>query len=58
MTVDAWFNYWIAEIKAKTVRWSTLSSYKDRYNKNIKEIVGGMVKLHCPLCSLMRVKMA
>ena len=32
MTVDAWFNYWITEIKAKTVRWSTLSIYKDRYN--------------------------
>ena len=38
MTVDAWFEYWITEIKAKTVRWSTLSSYKDRYNKNIKEL--------------------
>ncbi len=40
MTVDAWFHYWISEIKAKTVRWSTLSSYKDRYNKNIREIIG------------------
>lgn len=52
MTVDAWFNYWITEIKAKTVRWSTLSSYKDRYNKNIKEIMGSMVvsdvkPMHC-----------
>lgn len=52
MTVDAWFNYWISEIKAKTVRWSTLSSYKDRYNKNIKEIIGNMVvsdvkPMHC-----------
>ena len=52
MTVDAWFNYWISEIKVKTVRWSTLSSYKDRYNKNIKEIIGNMVvsdvkPMHC-----------
>ena len=52
MTVDAWFNYWIGEIKAKTVRWSTLSSYKDRYNKNIKEIIGNMLisdvkPMHC-----------
>lgn len=52
MTVDVWFNYWISEIKAKTVRWSTLSSYKDRYNKNIKEIIGGMIvsdvkPMHC-----------
>lgn len=52
MTVDAWFGYWISEIKEKTVRWSTLSSYKDRYNKNIKEIIGNMVisdvkPIHC-----------
>lgn len=52
MMVDAWFNYWITEIKSKTVRWSTLRSYKDRYNKNIKEIIGSMVisdvkPMHC-----------
>lgn len=52
MTVDAWFEYWISEIKAKTVRWSTLGSYKDRYNKNIKEIIGSMIisdvkPMHC-----------
>lgn len=52
MTVDAWFKYWISEIKAKTVRWSTINSYKDRYNKNIKEIIGSMVisdvkPMHC-----------
>ncbi|MCI8308236.1 MAG: tyrosine-type recombinase/integrase [Lachnospiraceae bacterium] len=52
MTVDAWFEYWISEIKEKTVRWSTLSSYKDRYNKNIKEIIGKMIvsevkPMHC-----------
>ena len=52
MTVDTWFNYWISEIKEKTVRWSTLSSYKDRYNKNIKELIGNMIvsdvkPMHC-----------
>lgn len=52
MTVDAWFDYWINEIKVKTVRWCTLSSYKDRYNKNIKEIIGNMIisdvkPMHC-----------
>lgn len=52
MTVDAWFDYWISDIKGKTVRWSTISSYKDRYEKNIREIVGRMqiseVKpMHC-----------
>ena len=52
MTVDAWFNYWIAEIKAKTVRWSTIRSYRDRYIKNIKELIGNMLvsdikPMHC-----------
>lgn len=52
MTVDAWFEYWINEIKAKTVRWSTLRSYQDRYNKNVKEIIGSMLvsdvkPIHC-----------
>ncbi len=52
ITVDAWFEYWIKEIKEKTVRWSTLSVYKDRYNKNIKKIIGRMIisevkPMHC-----------
>ena len=52
MTVNAWFEYWITEIKGKTVRWSTLGSYKDRYNKNIKEVIGKMIisevkPMHC-----------
>ncbi len=52
ITVDAWFSYWITEIKEKTVRWSTLRSYRDRYEKNVREIIGNMsigdVKpMHC-----------
>jgi integrase len=52
MTVDAWFDYWISEIKGKTVRWSTLNSYNDRYNKNIKHVIGNMTikevkPMHC-----------
>lgn len=52
MTVDAWFEYWIKEIKEKTVRWSTLRNLKDRYNKNIKDILGKMIvsevkPMHC-----------
>ena len=52
MTVDAWFEYWISNIKGKTVRWSTLGSYQDRYKKNIKEVIGSMVisdikPMHC-----------
>lgn len=52
MTVDAWFNYWITEIKGKTTEYNTIRNYKDRYNKNIKEIIGSMVisdvkPMHC-----------
>lgn len=43
ITVNAWFDFWIAEIKAKTVRRSTLQSYEDRYAMNIKDIMGNMV---------------
>lgn len=52
MTVNAWFEYWISNIKGRTVRWSTLRSYKDRYEKNIKEVIGNMIigtvkPMHC-----------
>ena len=52
LTVDAWFDYWIENIKGKTVRWNTLSSYKGRYEKNIKDVIGNMLikdvkPMHC-----------
>ncbi len=52
ITVDAWFSYWITEIKEKTVRWSTLRSYRDRYEKNVRGIIGSMLigevrPMHC-----------
>lgn len=52
MTVDAWFNYWITEIKGRTVRWTTIRIYQDRYEKNIRELIGNMVisdvkPMHC-----------
>lgn len=52
MTVDAWFDYWITEIKEKTVRWNTLRNYKNSYKQNIKEIIGNMIisyvkPMHC-----------
>ncbi len=52
MTVDAWFDYWIKNIKGKTVRWSTLRNYQDRYEKNIKKVIGNMIisnvkPMHC-----------
>lgn len=30
MTVDAWFDYWITEIKAPTVRFNTVRNYTER----------------------------
>lgn len=52
MTVDAWFEYWISEIKGNTVRWKTIRNHQDRYNKNIREIIGNMIisevrPMHC-----------
>lgn len=52
MTVDAWFEYWIANIKSKTVRRSTATHYRDYYKNHIKELLGTMqiadVKpMHC-----------
>ncbi len=41
MMVDAWFEYWI-ELKKKTVRYNTVRNYTERYNRNIKHIIGKM----------------
>lgn len=52
MSVDAWFEYWIREIKSCTVRPNTIRNYKERYTNNIKEKIGNMLlkdvrPLHC-----------
>lgn len=39
MMVDAWFEYWIG-IKEKTVRPNTVRNYTERYNINIKKVIG------------------
>ena len=39
MIVDAWFEYWI-EIKKKTVRPNTVRNYTERYERNIKSVIG------------------
>lgn len=51
MLVDSWFEYWIS-IKKKTVRPNTVRNYAERYEHNIKSVIGKMplseVKpLHC-----------
>lgn len=51
MLVDAWFEYWIS-IKERTVRPNTLRNYNERYNRNIKPVIGNKIlrevnTIHC-----------
>lgn len=51
MLTDAWFEYLI-EIKKKTVRPNTVRNYSERYQMNIKPVIGKMLlsdikPLHC-----------
>lgn len=51
MIVDAWFDYWIG-IKKQTVRPNTVINYTERYNINIKGIIGNKLltevkPVHC-----------
>lgn len=52
MTVDAWFEYWITEIKEKNSRPNTIRNYMDRFRHNIKPYIGNMLvnevkPMHC-----------
>lgn len=52
MTVDAWFDYWMNQIKGNNIRPNTIASYNNRYRENIKEYIGNMIignvkPLHC-----------
>lgn len=53
MTLNAWFDYWI-EIKHRTVRPNTARNYTERYNINIRPILGDKIlseitTIHCQL---------
>lgn len=39
MIVDDWFDYWIS-IKKQTVRPNTVRNYSERYERNIKDVIG------------------
>ena len=39
MIVDAWFDYWIS-IKKQIVRPNTVRNYSERYERNIKDVIG------------------
>lgn len=52
MTVTAWFNYWIDNIKGDTIRPNTRRNYKERFEQNIKKCIGNMLlsdvkPMHC-----------
>ena len=51
MIVDAWFDYWI-EMKEKTVRPNTSRNYRERYERNIRCVIGSKLladvkPIHC-----------
>lgn len=51
MLVDAWFEYWIG-IKKQTVRPNTVRNYSERYERNIKSVIGNKLltdvkPVHC-----------
>lgn len=52
MTVTAWFEYWIANIKGDSIRPNTMRNYKERFEHNIKKCIGNMIlsdikPMHC-----------
>lgn len=52
MTVNAWFDFWIHEIKEKTTRPNTVRNYRERYEHNIRDVIGNMIisevkPMHC-----------
>lgn len=51
-TVNAWYQYWIDNIKGDNIRFNTRRNYNERYEKNIKPLIGEMLlkdvkPLHC-----------
>ncbi len=51
MLVDAFFEYWIS-IKEKTVRPNTVRNYRERYQRNIRKVIGKLLlvdvkPVHC-----------
>lgn len=52
MTVTAWFNYWIENIKGDSIKPNTIRNYKERFEHNIKKCIGNMIladvkPMHC-----------
>lgn len=52
MTVTAWFEYWIENIKGDSIRPNTIRNYKERFEHNIRKCIGNMIlsevkPMHC-----------
>lgn len=52
MSVSAWFEYWIENMKGENIKSSTARNYKDRFKKNICPAIGNILlkdvkPLHC-----------
>lgn len=52
MTVTAWFEYWIENIKGDSIRANTTRNYRERFEQNIKKCIGKMLlsdvkPMHC-----------
>lgn len=52
MSVTAWFEYWIENIKGNSIRPNTKRNYTERFIHNIKEHIGNMIlsdikPMHC-----------
>lgn len=52
MTVTAWFDYWIENIKSASAKKNTVSNYKNRFRNSIEPHIGNMLlnevkPLHC-----------
>ena len=54
LDVDAWFSYWLDEIKGEKIRYGTKRAYADRYESRIKPSIGSMIlgdvkPVHCQI---------
>ena len=52
MTVTAWFEYWLENIKGDSIRPNTIRNYRERFEHNIKDCIGSMIlsdvkPMHC-----------
>lgn len=52
MTANAWYKYWMEEVKSLNVKWGTLESYDEMYRTHMQGILGEMkmskiLPIHC-----------